>query len=160
MDQTDRDILVELTTNSNQSVKEIAGKVNLSVSPVHERIKKLENNGVIQGYSAVVNPEVIGFGVLVYIQVKFIRHHDNLFDAFTENIQQLHEVQEAVFTAGEYDVMLKVYLKDMDDYHNFILHRLSKLDNISNVKTSFAMRSINNNKVTLNPETIKFFNQE
>lgn len=154
INQIDRNILRQLSLNSEQPVRDIAKKVELSVSPVHERIKKMESSGLIQRYSAIVDPKKMGLEVLAYIQIKFLRHSDELFDDFMKHIEHLHEVQEAVFTAGEYDVMIKVYLKNMDDYNNFILNRLPKLDNISNVKSSFGMKSIIGGGVSLNPETI------
>ncbi|MEC5394485.1 Lrp/AsnC family transcriptional regulator [Bergeyella sp. RCAD1439] len=154
IDKVDQKILQALVKDSSQSIKEIATKVNLSVSPVHDRIRKMMSSGIIEGYSARINPEMMGFGLLVYIQVRFVRHQEQLFEEFVREISRLHEVQEAVFTAGEYDALLKVYLKDMEDYQHFVLQRLSKMEFISNVKSSFAMRTIASPGVILNAERL------
>lgn len=142
IDDTDLKILKEMIKNSNLPIKELAQKVNLSVSPVYERIKKLEANGIITQHTTLLNLEKLGYNLIVYMQVKLIRHQDEIFEEFASYINTLEEVIEASFTAGEFDVMLKILLKDMDAYHHFILQKISKLDIILNVKSSFSIQPI------------------
>lgn len=142
LDNTDIQILKELIENSNLPIKELAQKVNLSISPVYERIKKLESNGIITKYTTLLNLDALDYNLVVYMQIKLIRHQDEIFKEFSDYIKTLEEVVEASFTAGEFDVMLKILLKDMDEYHNFILQKISKLDIILNVKSSFAIKNI------------------
>ena len=142
LDNTDIQILKELIENSNLPIKELAQKVNLSISPVYERIKKLESNGIITKYTTLLNLDALDYNLVVYMQIKLIRHQDEIFEEFSDYIKTLEEVVEASFTAGEFDVMLKILLKDMDEYHNFILQKISKLDIILNVKSSFPIKNI------------------
>lgn len=142
LDETDLKILKELIKNSNLPIKELANKVNLSVSPVYERIKKLEANQVITGYSAILDLEKLNYNLVVFMQIKLVKHQEEIFKEFATYISTLDEVVEATFTAGEFDVLLKVLLKDMNAYHTFVLHKISKLDIIDNVRSSFAMQSI------------------
>ena len=139
-DQVDLILLDELQQDSKQSVKELAKKVNLSITPVHERIKKLEALNVIQKYVAVVNPDALGKSLVAYCQVKLIRH------------------QEAYYMAGPYDFLLKLILKDMKDYQNFVVHKISKLNIISNIQSAFTIQSIKNTsmiKCILDEEVIE-----
>ena len=139
-DQIDLILLDELQRDSKQSVKELAKKVNLSITPVHERIKKLEALNVIQNYVAVVNPDALGKTLVAYCQVKLIRHQETLFEEFEQYVRSLDEVQEA----GPYDFLLKLILRDMKDYQNFVVHKISKLDIISNIQSAFTIQSIKN----------------
>ena len=137
-------LLDELQRDSKQSVKELAKKVNLSITPVHERIKKLEALNVIQNYVAVVNPDALGKTLVAYCQVKLIRHQETLFEEFEQYVRSLDEVQEAYYMAGPYDFLLKLILRDMKDYQNFVVHKISKLDIISNIQSAFTIQSIKN----------------
>ena len=132
-DQIDLILLDELQRDSKQSVKELARKVNLSITPVHERIKKL-----------VVNPDALGKNLIAYCQVKLIRHQENLFEEFENYVKSLEEVQEASYMAGSYDFLLKLILRDMKDYQNFVVHKISKLDIISNIQSAFVIQNIKN----------------
>ena len=134
-DQIDLILLDELQRDSKQSVKELAKKVNLSITPVHERIKKLEALNVIQNYVAVVNPDALGKTLVAYCQVKLVRHQETLFEEFEQYVRNL---------AGPYDFLLKLILKDMKDYQNFVVHKISKLDIISNIQSAFTIQSIKN----------------
>ena len=93
-------------------------------------------------HTTLLNLDALDYNLVVYMQIKLIRHQDEIFKEFSDYIKTLEEVVEASFTAGEFDVMLKILLKDMDEYHNFILQKISKLDIILNVKSSFAIKNI------------------
>ena len=140
IDQIDKKIIRELIKDSKQPVKDLAKKVNLSISPVHDRIKKLEQLVIIDGYTAKINIKKIGYKLIVYMNISFIKHQEDLFEKFFNHISNLDEVIEGTFIAGDFDVLLKVMLEDMDAYHEFVLHKISQLDYISNVKSYFALR--------------------
>lgn len=123
-------------------IKHVAESVNLSITPVHDRIKKMEREGVIQKYVAVLDPNKLGMKLTVFMQIKLKEHQKMIFDELTQEIRQFGEILEAYFTSGDYDVLLKVLLKDMDDYNNFILERISRLTVIDGIKSSFTIRSI------------------
>ena len=138
-DQVDLILLDELQQDSRQSVKELAKKVNLSITPV-------------------VNPDALGKSLVAYCQVKLIRHQESLFEEFETYVRSLDEVQEAYYMAGPYDFLLKLILKDMKDYQNFVVHKISKLNIISNIQSAFTIQSIKNTsmiKCILDEEVIE-----
>lgn len=151
IDATDKLILKELVKNGKQSMKEISAKVNLSPTPVYDRIKKLENEGIIEKYAAIIDPEKLGFELVVYMQIKLIRHQEELFKQFAEHIMQFEEVVEVVMVSGEYDALMKLYLKDMTEYNDFVLKKISKIDIISHVISSFVLSSISGNIQAIMP---------
>ncbi|PJI84220.1 Leucine-responsive regulatory protein [Capnocytophaga canimorsus] len=144
LDHIDLMILDELQKDGKQSIKKLAEKVNLSITPVHERIKKLETSGVIENYVAVLNAKRLGKKLIAYCQVKLIRHQEDLFEQFESYVSQLDEVLEASYMAGGYDFLLKLILDDMEDYQNFVVHKISKLDIISNIQSAFVIQTIKN----------------
>ncbi len=144
LDQIDLMLLDELQQDSKQSIKKLAEKVRLSITPVHERIKKLETLGIIQNYVAVVNPKMLGKKLIAYCQVKLLRHNGELFEEFEKYIATLDEVLEASYMAGGYDFLLKLVLDDMDDYQRFVVHKISKLEIIANIQSSFVIQEIKN----------------
>ena len=156
LDETDNKILKELLNNSRQSVKEIAAKVNLSVSPVHERIKKLEHNGIIKGYTAILDHQKMDLGILVFMQITMLKNHGEAFEETKNAILNIEEVLEGYFIAGEYDVLLKVLLRDMDHYNNLIINKLSKISLIGNIRSNFVMRTITENQHLLRDKNLKF----
>lgn len=144
LDHIDLMILDELQKDGKQSIKKLAEKVNLSITPVHERIKKLEMSGVIENYVAVLNAKRLGKKLIAYCQVKLIRHQEDLFKQFENYVSQLDEVLEASYMAGGYDFLLKLVLDDMEDYQKFVVHKISKLDIISNIQSAFVIQNIKN----------------
>ena len=151
LDRIDLKILDELQKDSKQSVKSLAEKVGLSITPVHERIKRMENTGVIQKYVAVADPKALGK------RLKLLRHSGELFEEFEKYISGLDEVLEASYMAGGYDFLLKVILNDMEDYQKFVVQKLSKMEIISNIQSSFVIQQIKNTSLikSINEETEK-----
>ncbi|ATA72252.1 Lrp/AsnC family transcriptional regulator [Capnocytophaga canis] len=144
LDYTDLMLLDELQQDSKQSIKKLAEKVGLSITPVHERIKKLESLGYISNYVAVVNGKLLGKKLIAYCQVKLLRHQGELFEEFEQYISTLDEVLEASYMAGGYDFLLKLVLNDMEEYQRFVVHKISKLEIISNIQSSFVIKEIKN----------------
>lgn len=147
LDTVDLILLNELQQDSKQSIKKLAEKVNLSITPVHERIKKMESTGIIENYVAVVNAAAIGKKLVAYCQVKLISHQEKLFTEFEEYIRGLDEVLEASYMAGGYDFLLKLILTDMQEYQNFVVHKISKLNIISKIESAFVIQSIKNTSI-------------
>lgn len=142
MDDIDYKILQELLIDGKKPIKQIAEKVNLSITPVHERIKKLEQANIITRYAALVQTNELNLKLLVFLQIKLKHHQEELFKELSAEITKIGEITEAYFTAGEFDVILKVILKDMDDYHDFIIKNISKLPMVENIRSSFVLRSL------------------
>lgn len=141
MDHTDRKILMELQ-RSRQNTKEIAAKVGLSVTPTYERIKKLEKEGVIKAYVALLDREKVGKRVVAYCQVTLLQHQKELISKFEDAITRFPEIMECHHVSGNFDFLLKVAVGDIQEFHQFINEKLSVIDGISNIHSAFVMNSV------------------
>jgi DNA-binding Lrp family transcriptional regulator len=120
-------------------VKEIADHVHLSTTPVHERIKWLEQTGVIKQYAAIIDQAKVKKGLMVIVYVSLKAHSKTAGAKFIKHIHELDEVIECYNISGEFDFMLKVVAENMDDYYNFHVNKLSQSENIGNVQSVFVM---------------------
>ena len=139
IDQTDLAILKLLQENARATVKEIAAKVHLSTTPVHERIKRLEQSGVIKQYATLVDHTKVKRGLMVICYVSLKEHSKNAGMKFIKSINELNEVVECYNISGEFDFMLKVVEENMDSYYDFHVNRLSQIENMGNVQSVFVM---------------------
>jgi len=139
IDEKDLLILRILQQNARATVKEIADAVHLSTTPVHERIKRMEQNGVIKQYATLLDHAKVKKGLMVICYVS-LRQHDKVEGAkFIQRIQEMNEVIECYNISGEFDFMLKVVAADMDDYYHFHVNKLSQAENIGHVQSVFVM---------------------
>ncbi len=139
VDKTDIEILKILQQNARVTVKEIAEKVHLSTTPVHERIKRLEQTGVIKQYAALLDHTKVRRGLMVICYVSLKEHNRNAGARFIKAVQALPEVIECYNISGAYDFMLKVVEENMDSYYDFHVNRLSQIENMGNVQSVFVM---------------------
>lgn len=139
LDSKDLAILRLLQENARITVKEIAGKVHLSTTPVHERIKRMEEAGVIKQYATLVDHTKVKKGLMVICYVSLKQHSKNAGDKFIKTIQELNEVIECYNISGEFDFMLKVVSEDMNAYYDFHVNKLSQIENMGHVQSVFVM---------------------
>lgn len=139
LDQTDLAILRLLQQNARMTVKEIAEQVHLSTTPVHERIRRLEQGGIIKRYTALVDPVRVKKGLMVIVYVSLRTHSKTAGSKFIRHIHELPEVIECYNISGEFDFMLKVVAENMDAYYDFHVNKLSQSENIGNVQSMFVM---------------------
>jgi len=139
LDEKDRAILKLLQHNARITVKEISDKVHLSTTPVHERIKRMEDAGIIKQYATLVNHTKVKKGLMVICYVSLRQHNKNAGAKFIKMIQEMNEVVECYNISGEFDFMLKVMAENMDDYYNFHVNKLSESENIGHVQSVFVM---------------------
>jgi Lrp/AsnC family transcriptional regulator, leucine-responsive regulatory protein len=144
LDKTDIALLKQLQEDSLQTTKELANKLHLTATPVHERIKKLEKEGFIKRYVALLNNQKLNKGLVVFCNVSLKQHEKEIGRKFVKDILSLHEVTECYNVSGDYDFMLKVMVKDMPEYQNFIMNRLGSIPNIGNTHSVFVMGEIKN----------------
>ena len=144
LDRTDILILRELQKNANLTTKELAAKVNLSPSPVFERQKRLEREGYIRKYVAVVDPIKTGNGIMVLCNVRLKHHSKEYSQQFTSVIAVIDEVVECFNTSGDYDYQLKIYARSMQDYQNLVLGTLGDLDCIGSLHSIFVIGEVKN----------------
>jgi Lrp/AsnC family leucine-responsive transcriptional regulator len=147
LDAIDKQILNLLQQNSKANIKEVALKIGLTQTPTYERIKRLEKLGVIQKYVAVLNKEKVGYTVEVFCQVSLLVHSKDLITKFEIAVNKIDEVIECFHVAGNYDYLLKVIVKDMKAYQYFLKNRLSVLDSVANVQSTFVMTSTKDNTI-------------
>ena len=141
LDIIDKKLVNLLQQNSKANIKELALKIGLTQTPTYERIKRLEKSGVIQRYNAVLNKEKVGFLVEVFCQVTLLVHSKELITKFENAVNKIDEVIECFHVAGNYDYLLKVIVKDMKSYQLFLKNKLSVLDSVGNVQSTFVMSS-------------------
>jgi Lrp/AsnC family leucine-responsive transcriptional regulator len=142
MDAIDRKILKALQANGRASLQEIGQAVGLSSSPCWERIRKLEQAGVIEGYTVRLNAQGLGLPDTVLVQLTLDSHTDNTLEKFGETLAAIPEVIEAYLVSGEYDYLLRVAVKDTRDYERLLRERLYKIKGIRHSKSSFVLRTL------------------
>ena len=141
-DEIDLAILNELQTNSKITNAMLAQKVGISPPSTLERVKKLENQGIITGYVATVDPSSVGKGILALVHVTLREHGEDRLSDFNSEVSEFEEVQAIWHTTGEEDFILKVLVTDMAQYEEFAVHHLSAVPNIGRVRTSFCLSTI------------------
>ena len=142
LDETDMQILKTLQKNAQLTTKELADAVHLTPTPVFERQKRLERQGYIKKYVAVLDPEKLDQGLLVFCKVKLKQINHEIADAFTRRIMRIPEVTECYNTSGSYDYLLKVRTRDMKQYQEFVLTKLGEIDMLSSIESTFVMSEV------------------
>lgn len=144
LDDTDKKLLIFLQEDSKQTTKELSYKLGLSVTAVYERIRKLENNGVIAKYVAILDRHKIDKNFIVLCHVKLTQHKKEYVLQFEREVMNLDEVSECFHVSGDYDYILKIAVKDMEDYRNFMLSKLTTLQHIASTHSSFMISEVKN----------------
>jgi len=139
LDQKDIAILKLLQENARITVKEISDKIHLSTTPVYERIKWMEETGVIKQYATLVDHAKVKKNLMVIVYVSLKQHNKTAGAKFIKAIHEMNEVIECYNISGEFDFMLKVAIENMDAYYDFHVNRLSEIENIGNVQSTFIM---------------------
>lgn len=142
LDDIDRKILTLLQQDSRQTMQEISEQVGLSPSPCHRRIKLLEERGVISGYTASVDQRAVGLPVSVFVSVKLARQKEEDLERFAKAILGWREVLECYLMTGQRDYLLRVVVPDLAAYERFLKQKLTRLDGVSSIESSFALNQI------------------
>ena len=141
-DDIDIRIIQELQRDSRQSVRELAARVHRSPTPVFERMRRLEQNGVISGYTVRLNLEKIGRNFTVFCNVKLKHINTEIHLEFADEVNKMPEVTECYNVSGDYDYILKVQVSDMKSYRKFVTDRLGHLPMLDSVQSVFIMETI------------------
>jgi Lrp/AsnC family leucine-responsive transcriptional regulator len=144
IDQKDAEILRLLQQDARYTVKEISARINLSPSPTFDRQKRLEKDSFIKGYVAVVDYKKAGNGLIVLCNVRLKEQNRECGLAFIDSISALDEVVECYNTSGEYDFMLKIYLRDMEHYQDFVFNKLGTIKSVGSFHSTFVISEIKN----------------
>jgi len=142
LDEKDKAILRLLQADAKITVREIAAKVHLSTTPVHERIKRMEDTGVILRYATLIDHAKVKKGLMAICYVSLKEHNKRSGAKFIKTVHELHEITECYIISGEFDFMLKVAVENMDDYYDFHVNKLGQVENIGHVQSTFVMGTI------------------
>lgn len=146
-DIIDRNLLKLLQTDSKKTTKELSSKLNLSVTAVYERIKKLEKEGIISNYVALLNRNKIEKGFVVFCHLKLMQHTKEFISQFEKEVVLLNEVLECFHVSGDYDYILKICVKDMEEYREFMVTKLTTLQHIGSTHSTFMIGEVKNTTV-------------
>ena len=144
LDEIDKKLINLLQNSSKQTTKQLSLQLNLSVTAVYERIKKLENSNVIEKYVAIANKKKIEKSFLVFCHVKLLQHSKEYVITFEREILKLEEVSECFHVSGDYDYILKIYVKDMEEYRKFMVTKLTAIKYIGSTQSTFAIEEVKN----------------
>ncbi|MCP9749365.1 Lrp/AsnC family transcriptional regulator [Ferruginibacter sp. HRS2-29] len=139
LDKADLAILKLLQQNARITVKEISEKIHLSTTPVHERIKRLEQSGVIRQYAALLDHSKVKKGLMAICYISLRQHSKTAGVQFIKAINAMHEVIECYTISGEFDFMLKVVTEDMNAYYDFHVNKLGQVENLGHQQSVFVM---------------------
>jgi len=139
LDNTDKQLLRLLGEDSEITIKELAIRVNLSHTPVFERVKKLKSSGYIKKYIALIDAEKLNYGLIVFVNIKLKQHDKSIGNEFVKDILRLQEVVECYNISGDFDFLLKVYAKDMKHYQDFVFNKLGSVTSIGSTHSTFVM---------------------
>jgi len=142
LDQKDIQILRTLQQNAKLTTKELADAVHLSPTPVFERQKRLERQGYIKKYVAILDAEKLECGLIVFCQVKLRQINHQIADDFTRRIKEIPEVTECYNTSGTYDYLLKVRTANMKQYQEFVLNKLGNIESLASIESTFVMSEL------------------
>ncbi|MEL0658900.1 MULTISPECIES: Lrp/AsnC family transcriptional regulator [Psychromonas] len=142
LDATDKKIITLLQQDASLSLQQLSEQLNLTSTPCWNRIKRLENEGVIQKRVALIAPEKVGLELVAFVQIKTQQHSEVWLRNCVQQVKGFAQVLEFYRMAGEYDYLLKVIVKDMRSYDHFYQQLVNDVDGLTDVNTSFAMQQL------------------
>lgn len=147
LDRIDLKILTELQSDGRLSITELADRVGLSPSPCLRRVKLLEERGVIAGYVAVVDQTRVGLDVNVFASIRLERQREEELERFNAAVSQWPEVMECYLMTGTRDYLMRIVVGSLGDYERFIKDKLSRLDGVASIESSFALSRVKHTTV-------------
>lgn len=143
-DTIDKNLLKLLQEDSKRTTKELSVKLNLSVTAVYERIKKLEREGIINKYVTLLNRNKIKKGFVVFCHLKLMQHTKEFISQFEKEVVKLNEVLECFHVSGDYDYILKICVENMEEYREFMVTKLTTLQHIGSTHSTFMISEVKN----------------
>ncbi len=142
LDAIDKKLLLFLQEDSKQTNKELSNKLNLSVTAVYERIKKLEREGIISKYVALIDKRSIDKAFVAFCSIKLLQHTKDYVIQFEKEVAKLDEVLECYHISGDYDYLLKVIVADMDEFREFMVRKLTTISHIGSTQSAFMINEV------------------
>ncbi len=147
LDDIDRKIIAALQSDAKLTVNVLADKVGLSASPCARRVRQLEKSGVIKGYAAVIDQKKVGLPVSAFASVKLERQREDALERFAKAVARWPEVVDCYLMTGQRDYLLRVVVRDIEAYEEFLNTKLTRLEGVSSIETSFALKQIKRSEV-------------
>ena len=141
-DNIDKQLITLLQEDAKQTNKELSSKLDLSVTAVYERVKKLEKEGVIDKYVALIKKEKIGKAFVAFCHVKLMQHSQDFVVSFEREVTKLGEVLECYHISGDYDYLLKVHVADMEAFREFMVKKLTTINHIGSTHSMFMINQV------------------
>jgi|TARA_B100000809_G_C15118132_1_gene523216 Lrp/AsnC family leucine-responsive transcriptional regulator len=142
LDAIDKKLLQFLQIDSKQTNKELSGKLNLSVTAVYERIKKLEREGIISKYVVLIDKKSVDKSFVTFCSIKLLQHTIDYVVQFEKEVKQIDEVLECYHISGDYDYLLKVIVADMDEFREFMVKKLTSISHIGSTHSAFMISEV------------------
>ncbi len=142
LDEIDINILEKLQGNAMVTAKELAAELSLTTTPIYERIKKLQKSGIIKQYVALLDADLIGKSITVFINITIKDHHSEKRNEFVEQMEKLNAVMEFYHTSGSFDFLAKVRFTNINEFRNFLVNELSSIHNISDIESQIVLEEI------------------
>jgi DNA-binding Lrp family transcriptional regulator len=152
LDDIDIQILNVLQDNCKLTTKELAAHVHLSSTPVFERVKRLEKEGVIRQYSAIIDNELLGNGFCVFCNIRLKKHSKEYILHFIDAIQKVDEIVECYNISGDFDFMLKIYVRNMSHYQEFVQNKLGVIESVGSLHSLFVLKEIKHKQAMIPTE--------
>jgi Lrp/AsnC family leucine-responsive transcriptional regulator len=142
IDGIDRKIIGALQENGKMTVQEVSERVGLSHSPCARRIRILEEAGIIKGYTAIIDQKKVGLPISAFASIKLERQREDNLDRFAKAVARWPEVVDCYLMTGQRDYLLRVVVRDLEAYDQFLKNKLTRLDGVASIETSFALGQI------------------
>lgn len=142
MDALDRKILDILQRDCTRSAKDMATELSLTTTPIYERIKKLEKSGIIKQYVALLDANLLGKSIIVFMNITIKDHQQSGRNEFVKQMEALEEVLEFYHTSGSFDFLVKVRFADIKEYRNFLVNKVASINNISDIDSQIVLEEI------------------
>ncbi len=142
LDETDHRILRELQRDARQTHQQLSERIGLSPSPCARRIRRLEADGYITGYSAHVDEAKMGFGFSVFVSIRLDKQIDDRLNAFEAEVSRCSEVVDCWLMTGSFDYLIRVAVNDLSDFERFLTARLTKIAGVASIESSIPIRRV------------------
>jgi len=142
MDQIDLKILEHLQTDAKITAKDLASRLSLSATPIYERIRKLEKQGIIKRYVAILDPEMLGRSLVVFLNLTIKEHNMEARNKLLKKLTDMDEITELYHTSGTYDFVAKVRFSNIKEYKEFLVNKVASVENISDIESHIVLEEI------------------
>lgn len=147
IDDIDRKIIAALQADGKVTVNELAEKVGLSASPCARRVRMLEQAGVIKGYAAIIDQKKVGLPISAFASIKLERQREDALERFSKAVARWPEVVDCYLMTGQRDYLLRIVVRDLEAYEQFLNDKLTRLDGVASIETSFALKQVKRSEV-------------